>query len=57
MSTIMGGDDEPQLRAALPIATGRRAVAKLWHQVLRFRTRTKPDDPEIVAAIEANLPR
>ena len=26
-------------------------------EVLRFRPRTKPDDPEIVAAIEANLPR
>ena len=38
MSTVTGvGDDEPQLRPALPIATGRRAAAKLWHQVLRFR--------------------
>lgn len=29
--------DQTQDRAALPIATGRRAAAKLWHQVLRFK--------------------
>lgn len=32
-----GSPDVTPARTALPIATGRRALAKLWHQVLRFK--------------------